>query len=92
MVAACRLQHVRHEFRSYRCPRFVFLVLAGVGEVGDYGGDTPRGCGFAGVDYDEEFHEAVVDVAGGGGLEYEDCATGPLAAWIQRGKARRNAQ
>ncbi len=79
MITSCRLQHVCHEFRCYRCPRFVLFVLACVGEVGDYGGYAPCGCGFAGVDYDEELHEAVVDVAGGGGLEYEDYKGGAIS-------------
>lgn len=72
MIAAGCLQHVRHELRSDRCTGSVFLVLASIGEVRDHGGDTTRGCGLAGVDDDEEFHEAVIDVARSGGLEDKD--------------------
>lgn len=69
MVTASRLQHIRHQLCGDGGSGPVFFVLARVGEVGDYGGDAPRGGGLAGVDYDEELHEAVVDVARGGGLE-----------------------
>lgn len=72
MITPRRLQHVGHKFRSDGRSGPVLLVLAGVGEVGYDGGDASRGSGFAGVDYDEEFHEAVVNVAWGGGLEDED--------------------
>ncbi len=68
MVAPSRLQHICHEFRSDRRPGFVFLVLPRIGEVGDDGGDTTRGGGFACGNYDEEFHDTVVDLAGGGAL------------------------
>ena len=71
MVTACRLQHIRNQFRGDGGAGFVFLVLARVGEVGDYGCDAAGGGGFAGPDHDEEFHEGVVDVARGGGLEDE---------------------
>ena len=69
MVASRRLQHIRHKLRGDGRARAVFLVLPRVGEVGDYGGDAPCGGGLAGGEYDEEFHEAVVNVARGGGLE-----------------------
>ena len=47
--------------------------MARVGEVGDHGGDAAGRRGFTGVDHDEEFHEAVIDVTGGGRLEDEHC-------------------
>ena len=71
MIASRRLQHIGHELCGDGSPGSILFVLARVGEVGDYGGDAAGGGGFAGVDYDEEFHEAVVDVARGGGLEDE---------------------
>jgi hypothetical protein len=46
--------------------------LPRVGVAGDHCGDAARRGGFAGVDHDEEFHEAVVDVARGGGLDDVD--------------------
>ena len=73
VVAARRLQHVGHQLRRDRSPGLVLLVLAGVGEVGDDGGDASRRGRLAGVDHDEELHQAVVDVARGGGLEDEYC-------------------
>ena len=72
VVAPGRLQHVGHELGGDGSAGLVFFVLACVGEVGDDGRDAPGGGGLAGVDHDEEFHEAVVDIAGGGGLEDED--------------------
>jgi len=41
----------------------VFLVLPGVGEAGDDGGDAGRGGDLAGVDHDQQLHEVVVDLA-----------------------------
>ena len=73
MVAASRLQHIGHELGGDRSPTLIFLVLARVGEVGQDGGDAPSGGGAAGVDEDEELHDVVVDVAGLGGLDDEDC-------------------
>ena len=72
VVAARRLDHVGHELRGDGGAGFVLLVLTCVGEVGDDGGDAACRGGLAGVDHDEEFHEAVIDVARGGGLENED--------------------
>ena len=76
MVTACRLQHIGHQFCRNRCAGPVFFVLAGVGKIGDDGGDAARGGGFAGGDHDEEFHDSVVDVTRGGGLEDEDWSGG----------------
>lgn len=72
MIAASRLQHVGNELRRDGGAGFVFLVLARVGKVGDDGCDAARRGGLAGIDHDEEFHKAVVDVARGGRLEDED--------------------
>lgn len=74
MVAPCDLQHVGDELRRDGRARLVFLVLARVGEVRNYGGDAAGGRGFTRVDYYEEFHEAVVDVAWERRLEDEDCS------------------
>jgi hypothetical protein len=73
MITARRLQHIGYQFRGYRCSALVFLVLARIGEVRDHGCDATGRGGLAGVDHDEELHKAVVDVAGRGGLEDEDC-------------------
>ena len=71
MMASRRLQHVRHQLRRDGRARFIFLVLPCVREVGDHGGNTSGGGGFASGEDDEELHEPVVDVARGGGLENE---------------------
>lgn len=73
VVAAGGLEHVGHESGGDGGAALVLLVLAGVGEVGDDGGDAPCGGGFAGVDHDEKFHNPVVDIVWFGGLEDEDC-------------------
>jgi len=71
VITASSLEHVRHQFRCNGRAGLVLLVLAGVGEIGDYGCDAPGRSGLAGVDHDEEFHEAVVDVVGAGRLQDE---------------------
>lgn len=73
MVASGRLQHVGNKLCGDRRAGLVLLVLTSVWEVGDDGGDAAGGGGFAGVNHDEEFHEAVVDLARGGRLEDKDC-------------------
>jgi len=47
--------------------------LSCVREVGNDGCDAARGRGLAGVDHDQELHEAIVDLAGCCGLEDEYC-------------------
>ena len=72
MVTSSHLQHVGHEPRGDGRPALVLLVLARVGEVGDDGGDAPRGGRLAGVYHDQQLHEPVVDFARRGGLQDED--------------------
>ena len=71
MIASRRLQHVRHQLCRDGGARFVLLVLACVREVGDDGSDASCGGSLAGRENDEEFHEPVIDIARGGGLEDE---------------------
>lgn len=73
VVAASGLEHVGHELSGDRSTTLVLLILAGVGEVGDNGGDTAGGGGLAGVNHDQEFHEAIVDIVRSRGLQDEDC-------------------
>ena len=73
MVAPCRLQHVGHELGGDRSSTLILFVLASVGKIGQNGGDAASRGGTAGVDEDKELHDVVVDVAGFGGLEDEDC-------------------
>ena len=72
VVTPGRLEHVGHELCGDGCARLVLFVLPRVGKVGDDGGDATCRGSLAGGDYDEELHDVVVDVAGGGGLEDED--------------------
>lgn len=71
--ASGALQHVGDEARRDGGAALVLLVLARVGEVGDDGSDAAGAGGAAGVDHNEHLHQAVVDVAGRGGLKDEDC-------------------
>lgn len=48
---------------STLCVYLVLLVLPGVREAGDDGGDAGRGGDLAGVDHDQQLHEVVVDFA-----------------------------
>lgn len=70
--AARDLEHIGNQLGADGCPGLVLLVLPGVGEIRDDGSDAAGRCGAAGVDHDEQLHEPVVDVAGGGGLQDED--------------------
>lgn len=62
MVATGSLEHVGHELGRDGGTTLVLLILAGVGEVGNDGRDTPGGSGLAGVDHDKKLHESVIDV------------------------------
>jgi hypothetical protein len=74
MVAAGGLQHVCHKFCCDRSPALVLLVLTGVGEVGEYGGDTARRGSAAGVDEDKKLHNVVVHAMRLTRLDDEDYA------------------
>jgi hypothetical protein len=71
MVTPSSLQHIRNKLGRDRCSTLVFLVLARVWEVRDDRSDASGAGGLAGVDHDEEFHEAVIDVTGSSGLKDE---------------------
>lgn len=68
VVTSCRLQHICHELRRDGRPRFVFLVLSSIWEVRENSRDSSGGGGLAGIDYDKQLHEHVVDVIGFRGL------------------------
>jgi hypothetical protein len=72
MVAASGLKHVSHQTGSDGGARFVLLVLASVGEVRQDGSDAAGRGSLASVDHDEQLHDSIVDVAGGGGLQHKD--------------------
>lgn len=72
VVAAGSLEHVSHQSGGDGGTRLVFLVLTSVREVGEDGGDAAGRGRLAGVDHDEQFHDSVVDVAGGSRLQDED--------------------
>lgn len=73
MITPRRLQHIGNQLRADRRSALVLLVLARIREVRDHGCDTSSAGCLAGVDHDEEFHEAVIDIAWSCRLENEDC-------------------
>jgi hypothetical protein len=70
--AARHLQHVGDELCRNGRSGLVLLVLSAVGKAGNDSRNAASRCSAAGMDHDEHLHEAVVDVAGCGRLEYED--------------------
>lgn len=86
MVAAGGLKHVSHQTGSDGRTRFILLVLTSVGEVGQDGGDAAGRGRLASVDHDEQFHDSIVDVARGGGLQHKDCDAkqSVLCIWISK--------
>lgn len=72
VVGARGLQHIGDQPRRDGGAGLVLLILPGVGVAGYDGGDASCTGGLAGVDHDQQLHEAVVDVARGGGLEDVD--------------------
>ena len=96
-VDAGALEEVRHEARGDRLARSGLAVLAGVGVVGDHGGDGTGGGALGGVGGNEQLHQHVVDVGSGDGLDQEDvgAADGLVEAGVDlavgellQGKAR----
>ena len=73
MITARSLQHIRYEFCANRRPGFILFILPRIGKIRYYSCDASGRCCLARIDHDEEFHEAIVDFAGGRGLEYEYC-------------------
>lgn len=63
MIATSNCDHVRHQFRSDRRARFVFLVHPGVGETRDDRRDATSRGSLAGGDEDKELHKHVVHIA-----------------------------
>lgn len=64
MVAASSLKHIGHKLRCDRRPALVFLILAGVREVGNDSGDAASGGSLASVDHNQKLHQTIVDVVG----------------------------
>lgn len=72
VIAAGSLQHVGDQLGRDRCSTLVLLVLSGIGEVREDGRDATGAGGSAGMDHDQELHQAVVDVVGCRGLQDKD--------------------
>lgn len=73
VVTTSSLQHVGHELSGDRSTALILLVLASIREVGNDSGNAAGRSGLAGIDHDQEFHEAIVDIVGAGRLQDEDC-------------------
>ena len=65
-VRACGHDHVGHQLGGDGIAALGLAVLAGIAEIGDHGGDAPGGGPAAGVDHDQQLHEAVIDGLAGG--------------------------
>ena len=63
VIAARPLEHISHQFRCDRGATLVLLVLSGVREEGEDGGDALRAGNLAGMDHNTHFHERGVDGA-----------------------------
>ena len=53
--------HIGHQLGGNGIPALGLAVLTGVAEIGHHSGDTAGGSALAGVDHDEQLHQAVVD-------------------------------
>ena len=73
MVGSGGLEHIGHQLCRDWGAGFVFLVLSSVREVGEDDGDAAGGGGFAGVRYNEQFHQAIVDVVRTSRLKDKHC-------------------
>jgi hypothetical protein len=61
MIASRGLKHIRDEFSGNRRPRFILLILPGIGETGDDSSDATSRGSATGIYHDQEFHQMVVD-------------------------------
>ena len=59
-------EHVGHQLGGDGIAGLGLAVLTGIAEVGDDGGDAAGAGALAGVDHDEQLHQAVVDGLAGG--------------------------
>ena len=59
-------EHIGHQLGGDGIAGLGLAVLAGIAEIGDHGGDTAGAGTLAGVDHDEQLHQAVVDGFAGG--------------------------
>ena len=85
MITSRILNHVGDELgRNWRTA-LVLLVLSRIEEVRNDGRDPPGAGRLAGVDHDEELHQAVVDVVRGRGLQNEDILVSDRLADRHRG-------
>lgn len=59
VVTSGLLDHGSNELSRDRSTRLVLLVLSGIGEVRDDGGDASSRSDLASMDEDKELHEAI---------------------------------
>ena len=65
-VSAGGGEHVGHQLGGDGVAALGLAILTGVAEVGDHGGDAACAGALAGVDHDQQLHQAVVDGLAGG--------------------------
>ena len=59
-------EHVGHQLGGDGIAALGLAVLTGIAEIGDHRSDTACGGTFAGIDHDEQLHQAVIDRLAGG--------------------------
>ena len=59
-------EHVGHQLGGDGIAALGLTILTGIAEIGDHRGNTTRGGALAGVDHDEQLHQAVIDRLAGG--------------------------
>ena len=73
MIATALLQHIRYQFRRNRSATLVLLVLPGIREERDDGGDPLGARNLARMDHNTKLDQRVVDrIAVGGTARVDD--------------------
>ena len=65
-VSAGGGEHVGHQLGRDGIAALGLTILTGIAEIGDHRGNTTRGGALAGIDHDEQLHQAVIDRLAGG--------------------------
>ena len=65
-VRTCGHDHVGHQLGGDGVAALGLAVLTGIAEIGNHGGDAAGGGAAAGIDHDQQLHEAVIDRLAGG--------------------------
>ena len=85
-VGAGSGDHIGHQLGADGVTALSLAVLPGIAEVGHHGGDAACGGALAGIDHDEQLHEAVV-YGLAGGVDKKDIAAANSLVQGDRGLA-----